>query len=255
MNKLDKDSAMVILSGGQDSTTCLYWAKKNYARVHAVTFDYGQRHKIELQAAAKVAEMAGVDSHEIVHLPEGILASTSPLVSDAKLEQYESADVLPGGIEKTFIPLRNQLFITIAANRAYAKGCLNLVTGVSQADYGGYPDCERPFIELIEAASSRGTFGAYRERFEIKTPLINLSKAATVHLAASLPGCMEAMAYSHTAYDGVYPPTGKDHASLLRAQGFEQAGHPDPLVVRAWREGLMDLPETANYDSLREEEA
>jgi 7-cyano-7-deazaguanine synthase len=86
---------------------------------------------------------------------------------------------------------------------------------------------------------------------KIVAPLMMLSKADSIRLATTLPGCMEALAFSHTAYDNTYPPTGNDHASTLRAQGFLEAGIPDPLIVRAWSEGLIPLPKTKNYDSLR----
>lgn len=245
--------ALVVLSGGQDSTTCLYWAlQQGFDEVHAVTFNYGQRHARELEAAAIIAQRAGVTSHEIVDLGP-ILKGTSPLVSGEELEQYEDGN-LPGGLEKTFVPMRNQLFLTIAANRAYVLGARNLITGVCQEDFGGYPDCRQVFIDAIEEASNRGTFtgqdGALGA-LKIHTPLMNLTKAASVHLARGLPGCYVALAYSHTAYDGQYPPLGFDHATVLRAQGFEKAGVADPLILRAACEALMELPETSNYDAAR----
>jgi 7-cyano-7-deazaguanine synthase len=245
--------ALVVLSGGQDSTTCLYWAfNQGFDEVHAVTFNYGQRHAREIEAATIIAKRAGVTSHETINLGP-ILKGTSPLVSDAELEQYEDGN-LPGGLEKTFVPLRNQLFLTIAANRAYVLGCRNLVTGVCQEDFGGYPDCRQVFIDALEEAIARGTFtgqdGAL-DRLKIYTPLMFLTKAESIHLARRLPGCYEALAYSHTAYDGQYPPLGFDHATVLRAQGFEKAGVADPLILRAACEGLMELPNTPNYDVAR----
>lgn len=247
----NKTKALVVLSGGQDSTTCLFWAKNNFDEVHAVTFNYGQRHAIEIESAKKIAEMAGVASHEIVSLGP-ILKGTSPLVSDAPLEQYADHQSLPGGLEKTFVPMRNQLFLTLAANRAYVLGITNLVTGVCQEDFGGYPDCRQVFIDAMEDACNTGTFtgedGAL-ESLRIHTPLMDLTKAQSVEMAIELPGAYQALAYSHTAYDGAYPPTGHDHATLLRAKGFEEAGVPDPLVLRAHHEGLMKLPDTTNYFS------
>lgn len=245
--------AVVVLSGGQDSTTCLFHAIQRGYEVHAITFNYGQRHSREVQAAAQVALLAGVKTHEIVRLPAHVLRGTSPLVSDAQLEQYTGHDALPGGLEKTFVPMRNQLFLTIAANRAYTHGTNVVITGVSQEDFGGYPDCTREFIDLFEAVSSRGTFTGDRETLpflSVQTPLIHLDKEATVRMALELEGCYAALAYSHTSYAGEYPPTSKDHASLLRAKGFEKAGVPDPLVLRAYLEGaLTALPETANYQN------
>lgn len=246
-----KTKAVVVLSGGQDSTTCLYAAIANGLEVHAVTFDYGQRHRIEIEAARAVAKAAGVASHEVIELGGHILKGTSPLVNpDEELMQYVDHHSLPGGLEKTFVPMRNQLFLTIAANRAYCIGAEILYTGVCQEDFGGYPDCRRDFIEVLEDACSEGTFTGKEGApgpLCIRTPLMYLTKKESVELALQLPGCYEALALTHTAYDGQYPPDGKDHASLLRAKGFEEAGVPDPLVLRAWYEGLMTLPATHNY--------
>lgn len=244
--------ALVVLSGGQDSTTCLYWAlNQGYDEVRAVTFDYNQRHRLEIEAAVRIARDAGV-AHEVVVVGP-ILKGSSPLVSDSELEQYEDG-VLPGGLEKTFVPMRNQTFLTLAANHAYVHGIRNLVTGVCQEDFGGYPDCRRIFIDAIESACNLGTFtgedGALGN-LRIHTPLMYLTKAESVLLARRLDNCMEALAHSHTSYDGQYPPIGSDHATILRAQGFEKASTPDPLVLRAACDGLMELPETANYDVAR----
>ena len=241
---------LVILSGGQDSTTCLFWAKTQAKEVYAVTYDYGQRHRIELEAAEKVAKLAGVVSHSVLTVGR-ILKGSSPLVSESYLEQYQDMHSLPGGLEKTFVPGRNLLFLTLAANHAYAHGITDVVTGVCQEDFGGYPDCRQVFIDAAQQAIRLGfaldqtqdEFG----KFTIHTPLMNLTKAQSVLMAKSLPGCWEALAYTHTAYDGAYPPTGQDHATLLRAKGFFEANLPDPLVLRAHSEGLMELPTTENY--------
>lgn len=246
--------ALVVLSGGQDSTTCLFWAKQKFDEVHAVTFNYGQRHVREIEMALVVGGMAGVASHEVIDLGAPLIGS-SPLISTEALEQYTDMYSLPGGLEKTFVPGRNALFFLIAANRAYALGCTALVSGVCEEDYGGYPDCRREFVDAMEQAIRMG-FGYDATdpfmAFRIHTPLMHLSKAATVRLAYDLGAlCWNALAFTHTAYDGRYPPLGSDHATLLRAKGFFEAGLPDPLILRAHQEGLMALPETPNYDSAR----
>jgi len=245
--------ALVVLSGGQDSTTCLYWAlQQGFDEVHAISFDYNQRHRREIEAAVKIAKDAGVTSHQVIEIGP-ILGGTSPLVSDEVLEQYPDGN-LPGGLEKTFVPMRNQTFLTLAANRAYIMGCTNLVTGVCQEDNGGYPDCRQSFITALEVASNLGTFTGQDGApgpLKIHTPLMYLTKAQSVDMARKLPGCYAALAYSHTDYNGDYPPTGANHATVLRAQGFEKAGVADPLILRAACEGLMELPETANYDAAR----
>jgi len=246
--------ALVVLSGGQDSTLCLHWAlQQGYDEVHAVAFDYGQKHNIELEMAARQCADLNV-ALEITHLGANILAGTSPLTNpDEKLEQYEDGD-LPGGLEKTFVPMRNQLFLTVAANRAYVLGATNLITGVCQEDSGGYPDCRQIFIHAVRDACNTGTFTGEPgtvSNLTIHTPLMNLSKAESIIMAMKIPGAYAAWAYSHTAYDGAYPPNGADHATVLRAQGFEAAGVPDPLICRASCEGLMELPDTDNYDVAR----
>ena len=126
--------AMVVLSGGQDSTTCLYWAKQQFDEVHAITFNYGQKHSIELDAAVKVAQMADVQTHQFVNIPN-LLRGRSPLVNpNEKLEQYtdyQSMDKIIGNrVELTFVPMRNAFFLTVAANYALERDIYDLVTGV-----------------------------------------------------------------------------------------------------------------------------
>ena len=235
--------ALLVLSGGQDSTICAFWAiQQGYSEVHAITFDYQQKHSIEIESAIKIGELAGVRSHEIIKLGP-ILEGSSPLTNlDAELEQYEEGE-LPGGLEKTFVPGRNLLFLTLAANRAYVMNCGNIITGVCGADSGGYPDCTQPFIDYFEEVLSTGMFTGLDGApgtCKIHTPLMFLTKAQSVDFALKLSGCYAALAWSHTAYDGQYPPTGKDHATVLRGKGFKEAGVPDPLILRAYKEKLID---------------
>ncbi len=224
--------ALVVLSGGQDSTTCLYYAINKYGRdnVITLTFNYGQRHRVEIESAIKIASSAGI-AGEVVEIDD-ILKGSSPLTDLSKeVGQYASADALPGGLEDTFVPGRNMLFLTVAANRAYVYGCDKIIIGVSQEDFGGYPDCRIQFIISMQNAICDGL----DKGIEIETPLINLTKKQTVEMAVQLPlanECMSALAYSHTCYNGIYPPCGKCHACLLRAKGFQQANVVDPLLER-----------------------
>lgn len=226
--------ALVVLSGGQDSTTCLFWAKQYFDEVHAITFDYGQRHRLELDAAQTVARQAQVVSHYTVGIP-GLLKSTSPLVnSGAKLETYtdfKSMDKTIGNrVELTFVPMRNALFLNIAANYAISMGIRTLVTGVCEADNANYPDCRKAFIDA-QMLTINMALGI--NDFVIETPLIHMSKRESIRLAMSLPGCTDALAFSHTCYSGQFPPCGKCHSCVLRAHGFEEAGVIDPLLIRA----------------------
>ncbi|MBI1362518.1 MAG: 7-cyano-7-deazaguanine synthase QueC [Proteobacteria bacterium] len=219
--------ALVVLSGGQDSTTCLFWALEKYDSVSALTFNYNQRHKIELESATKIAKLAGVP-HRIVDMGP-IFGGVSPLTNyDHEVEEYTDAESLPGGLENTFVPGRNILFLTVAGSQAYVDGADSIILGVSEEDFGGYPDCREDFIRKMEAALASGL----DKPIKIETPLVHLNKKQTVELAQSLLGCMEALAFSHTCYNGAVPPCGTCHACLLRARGFAQAAVPDPLVER-----------------------
>lgn len=230
-------TAVVLFSGGQDSTTCLYWSLQRFDRVCAIGINYGQKHKVELKAAQQVLEQARLSypdktiTHEVVELGR-LLVGSSPLVNDTQdLGKYDTIEELPDGVEPTFVPGRNLLFLVLAANRAAKYGSTHLVTGVCQEDFGGYFDCRQKFIDAMALAISEGFYGT-PNTFTIHTPLMDLTKKETVELANSLKGCMIGLAYSHTCYDGTIPPCGKCHACHLRARGFEQAGIRDPLLVR-----------------------
>jgi len=217
-------SAVVLLSGGQDSTTCLYWAKERFDRLYALTFDYGQRHRIELDAACTIARMAGVAEHRILRMGELEELGGSALLSDIPIQETGGRGNLPN----TFVPGRNLLFLTLAAAWAYQLECHDLVGGMCQTDYSGYPDCRRATIDALEAAIRLGMEWEIR----IHTPLMFLTKAQSVKLAVEV-GAMNALAYSHTCYEGRFPPCGVCPACRLRAKGFEEAGVEDPLLIRA----------------------
>lgn len=232
-------TVVVLFSGGQDSTTCLWWAvhKAGARRIIALSVQYGQRHAVELEAARGVLDVFRSQfpnipvEHEVLELGS-IMRGKSPLTDHTReVETYADAESMPGGLEDTFVPGRNILFLTLAANRAYAAGADLIITGTAQEDFGGYPDCRREFIEAMEDALSAGMH-LDGSRVHIDTPLMDLDKKATVLLAAKLPGCLDGLAYSHTCYNGQVPPCGECHACLLRARGFTEAGIPDPLVER-----------------------
>lgn len=237
--------ALVVLSGGQDSSTCLALAiadkaKGFYEEVHAITFDYGQRHSAEIASAREMMLLLGVDlaSWELIEMP-AILVGTSPLVNHrAEVESYKDAASLPGGLEKTFVPMRNALFLTIAANRAAALAQghdVDVITGVSQEDYGGYPDCREAFIEAQASAIREALADPSFGRVEIRTPLLHESKCETVELAERTPLGRTLNGLSHTCYNGAVPPCGTCHACLLRAKGYAEAGVVDPLLERLER--------------------
>ena len=220
----EADRALVVLSGGQDSTTCLYWAVDRFGRdnVSSITFDYGQKHRIELECARDVAAAAGVSN---VCLPIDTFAMLGgDALTDASISVSDETDE-ESQLPVTFVPGRNLIFLTFAAAYAYRHDIRHLVTGVAQTDYSGYPDCREETISALQTAI---TLGMDRE-FIVHTPLMHRSKKETVELAVQLGG-LEAMALTHTCYNGRRPPCGQCQACRLRARGFAKAGVRDPLL-------------------------
>ena len=216
----------MVLSGGQDSTTCLYWAigKFGQENIQALTFDYGQRHRIELKAAGKVAEMAHVPHQTLPIDTFAALGGDALTDPDIQVQEEVGETKLPN----TFVPGRNLIFLTFAAAFAYQRDIHHLVTGGAETDYSGYPDCRENTLQALEQAIQLGMEYPIR----LHTPLMFMSKADTVRLAMEC-GAMEALAYSHTCYEGKYPPCGKCPACILRAKGFAEAGVEDPLVIKS----------------------
>ena len=226
--------ALVVFSGGQDSTTCLFWAKERFDYVKALTFAYGQKHIIELESASKIAKMASVD-HELVDLGPVFKGLSSLTDEDSSIPDYKEESE-EESLPSTFVPGRNILFLSIAASRAYTSACDNIVIGVSQEDYAGYPDCRSAFIESMESSLSHGL----DRKVAILSPLMNLSKKETVELAVNTRGALDALAFSTTCYNGQVPPCGSCNSCVLRARGFNEAQVEDPLVVRTQAKELAD---------------
>ena len=211
---LDKNKALVVFSGGQDSTTCLFWALKHFKEVHTVTFSYGQRHALETEMARRLAEKAGVDFH-LMDIPLiGSLGSNSLTDASAVMDEKKPEGTFPN----TFVPGRNLFFLSIAAVYAREHGIKNIITGVSETDFSGYPDCRDSFIRSLNVTLNL----AMDEQFVIHTPLMWLDKAETWALADSL-GVMDIIRNDTlTCYNGV-PGDGCGHcpACTLRRAGLE----------------------------------
>ncbi len=220
----DDNKAVVVLSGGQDSTTCLFWARDRFGsgNVHALTFDYGQRHRIELECAAAVAREAGVP-HTVLPI-DTFAALGGDALTDGDIEVEHEVDP-DSGLPNTFVPGRNIVFLSFAAAWAWRHSVRHVVTGVAQTDYSGYPDCREETIRALESTLRLGM----ESNVEIHTPLMHLTKKETVELAVA-HGALDSMSLTHTCYEGQRPPCGKCPACVLRAKGFAEAGIDDPLV-------------------------
>lgn len=217
----EKSSALVLFSGGQDSTTCLYWALDKFDRVEALGFRYGQKHAVELVQAAKVAEQARV-SFSVLDV-SGLLSASS--LTEHDKDSNDPHELAPD-LHASFVPGRNALFLTTAASFAFTRGIQDLVGGMCQTDYSGYPDCRQEFVDSIEQTMSLALDSSIR----IHTPLMDLTKAETWKLANDL-GCLEVVReMSHTDYNGDRSERhewgyGKldNPASILRAKGYAEA--------------------------------
>ncbi len=216
------DRVIVLLSGGQDSTTALYWAKQHFASVWALSIRYGQRHEREIASAAEIAIMADA-KHYIAEIQLGSAFSMSALTST---HGDLTADGGPGGLPSSFVPGRNLFFFALAALYAYECSTSHIVSGVCETDFSGYPDCRRTFVDSFCETWRRATSWP----IEIHTPLMYLSKAETVKLAHRFPGCWDALRRTVTCYEGKRPGCGECPSCKLRAKGFEEAGERDPAL-------------------------
>lgn len=213
--KTNENEALVVFSGGQDSTTCLFWAKREFGKVHALTFRYGQKHVLEVEMAERLAAKAGVDFH-ILDVPlVGQLGANSLTDTSIVMDQEKPEDSFPN----TFVPGRNLFFLSIAAVFARERGIRHIVTGVSQTDFSGYPDCRDAFIRSLNVTLDL----AIDEQFVIHTPLMWLDKARTWALADSLGVLDIVRNETLTCYNGI-PGDGCGHcpACRLRRAGLEK---------------------------------
>ncbi len=219
--------AVVLLSGGLDSSVALYLAKsEGFDEVHAVSFKYGQRHETELNHAKKIAQKAGVAAHKIVTLNLGDFGGSS--LTDKNIE-VEDGDVNRTDIPVTYVPARNMVFLSVAASYAESIEAQDIYIGVSQVDYSGYVDCRQEFIDAMEAAINKGTvMGAEAGKpIKIHAPFVNKTKAEEITLGMEL-GVDFGLTWS--CYRGGEKPCGTCDSCLLRAKAFKEAGYEDPAI-------------------------
>ncbi|NIK69748.1 MULTISPECIES: 7-cyano-7-deazaguanine synthase QueC [unclassified Paenibacillus] len=210
---MKKGKAVVVFSGGQDSTTCLFWALERFEQVEAVTFNYGQRHALELECAAQIAEELGVKHHVLDMSLLNQLAPNALTRSDIEIEQQE------GGLPSTFVDGRNLLFLSFAGVLAKQIGARAIVTGVCETDFSGYPDCRDIFIKSLNVTLNL----SMDYPFVIETPLMWLDKAQTWELADQLGAFDYVRTKTLTCYNGVIADgCGECPACKLRSQGLNR---------------------------------
>jgi len=224
--------AVVLLSGGLDSTTVMAVAKQQGFAVYALSFDYGQNHRIELEFAARVAAAAGVVRHAVVKVDLRAFGG-SALTSDTPVPKGRSAEDMGHGVPVTYVPARNTVFLSLALAWAETLEATDIFIGVNALDYSGYPDCRPEFIEAFERLANLATKMGTEDgkRLTIHTPLIALTKRQIVELGLSL-GVDYGMTI--TCYDpsATGAACGACDACLLRLKGFAEAGVVDPATYR-----------------------
>ena len=228
-------NAVVLLSGGLDSVTCLYWANANYANVTAVSFNYGQRHNSELNAAKKIAATAQVNHRiidiDLAQLGGSALTDASLVVPDAKQTDF-SDNQHNDSIPITYVPARNTIFLSYALALAEVTQSNAIVIGVNAVDYSGYPDCRPEYIEAFEKMANLATkAGVMGNHLHIATPLLHLSKAEIIKLGVSL-GVDYALTVSCYRADSEGRACGHCDSCYLRQQGFLQAEIDDPTIYQ-----------------------
>ena len=220
--------AVVLLSGGLDSTTVLAYAKSEGYEPYALSFRYGQRHVVELEAAKKVAEAQGVSGHVVCDIDLRVFGG-SALTADVDVPKHLSADEVEENIPVTYVPARNTVFLSFALAYAEVIGSSDVFIGVNALDYSGYPDCRPEYIAAYEAMANLATrAGVEGAQLTIHTPLIDRTKAQTVELGLSL-GVNYGLTSSCYDPDLEGRACGHCDSCLLRLKGFAEAGSSDPI--------------------------
>lgn len=229
MSSSDLPKAVVLLSGGLDSATCAAIAKSEGFAVHALSINYGQRHRFELDSARRVAEACDVAEHKVLPIDLAALGG-SALTADIDVPQGRSDDQIAEGIPVTYVPARNTVMLSLALGYAEVLGAADIFIGVNAVDYSGYPDCRPEFIAAFERVANLATKAGVEGElaFRIHTPLIDLTKAEIVRRGVQL-----GVDYSltHTCYkpDDQGISCGQCDACQLRQKGFADAGLADPI--------------------------
>jgi 7-cyano-7-deazaguanine synthase len=218
--------AVCLLSGGLDSTTCLAWARHEGFDCYCLSFDYGQRHRVEIEAARRVAVALGAEQHRIASIDLRMFGG-SALTADIDVPKHGPAGK---GIPITYVPARNTVFLSFALAWAEVLEASDIVIGVNAVDYSGYPDCRPEFIAAYERMANLATKSGVEGRTHIKihAPLIRLSKAEIVRMAVALGADLS---LTHSCYDPdeLGRPCGACDSCMLRLKGFAEAGIADPL--------------------------
>ena len=224
-----RPKAVVLLSGGLDSTTAAAWAKAEGHDLYALSFDYGQRHKKELAQAQAVAKALGVREHKVLAVPIGDLGHSALTDRSIPVPDAPAASAIGSSIPSTYVPARNTVFLALALGYAEVTGATAIVIGANALDYSGYPDCRPEFLEAFERLANLATkAGAEGRTVKVLAPLLRMTKRDIVKAAVRLRA---PIALTWSCYRGGRRPCGACESCVLRAKGFAEAGVPDPALA------------------------
>jgi len=229
-------SCVVLFSGGIDSTTALYWALAGYTKVFVLTFDYGQRHSVEVRMAKRLARKLGL-LHAILKIDLTQVGGSSLTDATIPVPKHKDLRDLKAGTPLTYVPFRNGILLALAAAWAEARGVTDLVCGFNIIDSPNYPDTRREFVRAMEKAINAGTkaaFGAAPMR--VRAPFVGLEKSAIIRKGFTLGADYS---YSVSCYSGGEVPCGACSSCLLRKRAWLEAGREDPLITRLRKEGKL----------------
>lgn len=229
MARSKKPRAVVLFSGGLDSTVTLAQAQAEGLACHALTFSYGQRHSVEVRRARAAGKRMGVAGHEVIRIPFPGAAASALTDSSKKVPKNRSIEKMGGEIPITYVPARNTLFLAYALSWAESLGAWKIYIGANALDYSGYPDCRPEFLKAFEKVARLGTkAGDGGEKIAIRAPLLKLTKAQIVRKGIKLG---VDFSKTHSCYDPDEKgrPCGRCDSCLLRLKGFAEAGAEDPL--------------------------
>jgi 7-cyano-7-deazaguanine synthase len=228
--------SIVLFSAGVDSTSALYWALDRYDKTFALTFDYGQRHRIELDMARRVAQKLNVPQ-KILRVDLRQIGGSSLTDGKMSLPQYERIEEIEAGLPSTYVPFRNGIFLALAAAWAETEGVNEIICGFNVIDAPNYPDTRDQFVQAMQEAINRGTKAAFSpEKIKIITPFINMKKSEIIKQGLSLGADYS---FSVSCYSGEEIPCQKCSSCVLRQKAWEEVGLRDPLILRLEEEGKL----------------
>jgi len=227
---------LVLFSGGIDSTTALYWAVSQYKKVYALTFDYGQRHSIEIAFGQRITTRLQIP-HKILLLNLWQIGGSSLTDFTLDIPEFDKVEEIDGGLPLTYVPFRNGIFLSMAAAWAEVKGIRDIICGFNIIDSPNYPDTSSSFVEAMEKAINLGTKALFsRNKTRVVAPFIHMKKSEIIRVGFSLG---TDYSYAISCYAGREVPCGKCSSCLLRRKAFLEAEKKDPLIERLEKEGRI----------------